>query len=209
MEILNRFIVIEGLDGSGTTTQAALITERLELMQLRATATFEPTDSVIGKLIRDVLSGRVRVTEGALALLYAADRDNHIYNPETGILSLLNHNDVVISDRYLFSSLVYQGLQIPEHHVEAYNSFFPLPEILVYIDTPADECIRRIHSRGGDKEIFEVESFQRQVYARYDDVLANLPGEVQQLRIDGTQTADKIADEIMEGLSQIMNIASP
>lgn len=209
MEILNGFIVIEGLDGSGTTTQAALLTQRLGGLQLRVAATFEPTDSIIGKLIRDVLSGRVRVTDGALALLYAADRDNHIHNPEDGILRMLKDNDVVISDRYLFSSLVYQGLQIPEHHVESYNSFFPLPEILVYIDTPVEECIRRIHSRGGDKEIFEVESFQKQVYARYNDVLANLPGEVQQLRIDGTQTAAGIADEIMEGLAQIMNIASP
>jgi dTMP kinase len=209
MEILNRFIVIEGLDGSGTTTQTALLKDHLEKLRLRAAATFEPTDSVIGKLIRDVLSGRIQVTDGALALLYAADRDNHIYNQTDGLLSLLEENDVVISDRYLFSSLVYQGLQIPQSRVEAYNSFFPLPEILVYIDTPAEECLRRLHNRGAEKEIFEVESFQRQVYARYNDVLASLPGEVLKLRIDGTQTAVEIADEIMEGLAQIMNIASP
>jgi dTMP kinase len=209
MDILERFIVIEGPDGSGTTTQTAMLHKSISDRGLKAASTFEPTDAVIGRLIRAILAREQKVTDGALALLYAADRDDHLFNEEHGIIRQLEENDIVISDRYLFSSLVYQGIQIPYQQVEAYNSFFPLPEILIYIDTPVDECIRRIRSRGGVEDIFEVEAFQHQVYQRYDDLIASLPIEVQQIRVDGTQSAEQIQEEILEGLSQIMNIASP
>lgn len=124
---LQGFIVFEGLDGAGTTTQARRIVDWINATGTPAEFTWEPTDMPTGRLIRDVLSDAGPVEPWTLALLFAADRHEHVYRPNSGILARLSRGIRVVSDRYLFSSLAYQGAYAQATAVEALNSGFPLP----------------------------------------------------------------------------------
>ena len=85
-KILDRFIVIEGLDGAGATTQMRAVTEAFDQANVHCHATFEPTSSPLGTLVRSILRKEIVTTSLALALLFAADREDHLYNPINGIV---------------------------------------------------------------------------------------------------------------------------
>ncbi|MGM0431565.1 MAG: dTMP kinase [Spirochaetota bacterium] len=201
MDILKHFIVFEGLDGSGTTTQAKLLYDSLRAQETEAVLTCEPTDSPVGKLIRDVLAKRIEITPGSLALLYAADRDNHLYRKPDGVVNQLSEGKVVISDRYILSSIAYQSVQSPLDQVTAYNAYFPYPEIIVYIDTPVEECLRRIQERNGVQELFEHKEFLERVRWGYEQSLTRLPHGVQFFRVDGTRSPQQLHKEISQAVS--------
>ncbi|MEW5814514.1 MAG: dTMP kinase, partial [Spirochaetota bacterium] len=97
--ILKGFIVFEGLDGSGTTTQVRLLSEKLTEKGIPVWTTCEPTDRFIGKNIRKVLRGEEKIEPPALALLFAADRYDHIYNPSDGIITHIDKAEWVLCDR--------------------------------------------------------------------------------------------------------------
>ncbi|MFW5768677.1 MAG: dTMP kinase, partial [Spirochaetota bacterium] len=124
--ILPRFIVLEGLDGSGTTTQAGLLKEKFDAAGLTGWITCEPSDGFIGKSIRKVLKKEVSLDPRSLALLFAADRNEHLYG-EKGIVDRLTRVDYVVSDRYVFSSLAYQSGYSGFEYVARINAPFPLP----------------------------------------------------------------------------------
>ncbi len=196
MEILENFIVFEGLDGAGTTTQARLLSEAMQKRSLSTHLTCEPTDHEIGKLIRRVLSGETKITRKALAMLYAADRDDHIFGKD-GIKAQLVDNDYVISDRYLFSSEAYQSIDTPFEEVAELNKRFPMPQYLIYIDTPVDHCMKRIESSRNSKDIFEHTQFQLSVYENYNTALSNLCDGIKLIRIDGTLSIEEIHMQIL------------
>ena len=104
-----RFFVIEGLDGAGTTTQVHLLHRRLRACRT-VHLTREPSDGPAGLQIRLVLENRVKVDPAVLAALFAADRMDHLYHEEGGILARLARGSDVITDRYYLSSLAYQGM---------------------------------------------------------------------------------------------------
>ena len=146
--ILPGFVVFEGLDGAGTTTQAHRLVTCLRSRGVAAEFTCEPTDYLTGRTIRALLTGPERATPWTLAMLFAADRHEHLERPESGILARLATGATVISDRYLFSSIAYQGAFCDGAAVERLNGAFPLPEHLVFVDTPQDEASRRLAHRG-------------------------------------------------------------
>ena len=111
MSILKSFIVFEGLDGAGTTTQIKNLARYYEFNKRPYYITNEPTSNPIGTLIRDVLQKKVSTTPEALALLYAADRHDHLYNPAYGIERMTEEGRVVMTDRYFYSSIAYQSVQ--------------------------------------------------------------------------------------------------
>ncbi len=141
-DILDRFVVFEGLDGAGTSTQLEMLRDALQQRGTPCFATCEPTDGAIGKLIRAVLRGELEVSGCTLALLFAADRSEHLYGSD-GVLAALRTGGSVACDRYLFSSLVYQSTDCSGEYVAAVNARFPLPRWLIFIDTPPEECQRR------------------------------------------------------------------
>src|SRR6185437_14469754 len=106
-----RFVVLEGIDGAGTTTHVGLLAERLRSERIPVRATREPSDGPVGVLVRQILTGRVVIPGGrapgwqTMALLFAADRMDHV---ESGIAPFLAEGGVVLSDRYDASSLAYQ-----------------------------------------------------------------------------------------------------
>ncbi len=109
-EILKNFIVLEGLDGSGTTTQMNNLGEKYHKNGISHQLTMEPTDNHVGKLIRQVLEKEIEVEPETLAVLFSADRYEHIFGRK-GIKELTENNTWIICDRYLFSSIAYQSLK--------------------------------------------------------------------------------------------------
>jgi dTMP kinase len=164
--VLERFIVLEGLDGAGTTTQLRMAAERLAVDGRPHFCTSEPTGHPLGLLIREVLTRRRSVHPTTLALLFAADRAEHLLAPGAGILKRLERGELVISDRYLFSSLAYQSLDCDFEYVRALNAAFPLPRDVVFLDTPVRESQRRLTSRGGP-ELFDGADIQDRILENY------------------------------------------
>lgn len=191
-EILKGFWVLEGLDGAGTTTQLKNLEAYMQGKGLPVFRTAEPTIYETGRFIRRVLSGEVKVPQSTIAYLFAADRDNHINNPEYGIISHLNKGEVVISDRYFFSSFAYQSIGFDPDAVMMLNSRFPYPELVLYVDTPVEDCISRIDSRGSDKEIYEKQDYQTKVRENYEKFFSNLPEGCRLIRVDGTLSREEI-----------------
>ena len=164
--VLDRFIVLEGLDGAGTTTQLKLAAEKLTAEGRPHFCTSEPTDHALGLLIREVLTHRRSVHPTTLALLFAADRAEHLLAAGGGILQRLERGELVISDRYLFSSLAYQSLDCDFEYVRALNGDFPLPRDVVFLDTPVRESQRRLGGRGG-QELFDGADIQDRILDNY------------------------------------------
>ncbi|MBR6234321.1 MAG: dTMP kinase [Spirochaetales bacterium] len=191
-EILRNFWVLEGLDGAGTTTQLKNLEAYMMDKGLPVFRTAEPTIYETGKFIRRVLSGEVKVPQSTVAYLFAADRDNHLNNPEYGIKAHLAKGETVISDRYFFSSFAYQSIGFDPDAVMMLNSRFPYPELVLYVDTPVEDCISRIDSRGTDKEIYEKLDYQRLVHENYESFFKRLPEGCHLIRVDGTLTREEI-----------------
>ncbi|HBA96917.1 MAG TPA: dTMP kinase, partial [Lachnospiraceae bacterium] len=116
------FIVFEGIDGSGKTTQIDLLKKHIEENGFICYKTKEPTDGPVGSLLRQCLAGSVQTDEMTLAALFAADRLDHILNNQNGLLKKLDEGISVISDRYILSTYAYQSVRVPLDWVMALNS---------------------------------------------------------------------------------------
>jgi len=196
-KILNNFFVIEGLDGAGTTTQLKLLDEVLLSREIPHYCTFEPTDFEIGRLLRDILHKKKHANRDTIALLFAADRNEHIYRKEDGILEHLAKKELVICDRYLFSSLAYQSVDCGFNFVYTLNSRFPLPEYLIYIDTPVMISQERLNSRPGN-ELFDIKVFQEKVLKNYIDIFKLFSESGMNIvTVDGNQPIEAIHSSIM------------
>ncbi len=194
--ILRSFIVLEGLDGSGTTTQLELLSRRLSRKGRKHTATWEPTDGPIGKLLRSILARDVKAHPSTVAMLYAADRNEHVNARETGILARTSMGELVVCDRYLFSSLAYQSIDSGFDFVYGLNSAFPLPQCLFFVDTPVDVCQRRL-SRRGKAELFDGVAFQSRVRENYLAVIDRFRASGMGISvIDGDRPEQAIHEEI-------------
>jgi dTMP kinase len=174
MEILKNFAVFEGCDGSGTTTQLNILKDffqrnrdRLSLPPLYKT--FEPTNGSIGKLIRSALRKEINLTPKTIAMLFAADRNEHIYGLG-GIVDQCGRGKLVVSDRYVPSSLVYQGITCGEEFPARLNQDFPGPELLLFFDVNTETAQKRM-ARREHREIYEDQDFQTKVLDRYRTIL--------------------------------------
>ncbi len=162
------FIALEGIDGSGKGTQAKLLCSWLRDKGYSCYLTAEPTDNNIGRLIRKYLK-EDNFDPRAIALLFAADRSLHIKD----ILSKLHSDNMVITERYFYSSLAYQGaLGINIDWLEEINSFAPEADIVFYLDIEPEEAIKRMTSLSSfrntrEKESYEKEEFLRRVRQNY------------------------------------------
>ena len=149
------FIVFEGIDGSGSSTQARILYEKILSSNMqKVSLTSEPTNGPIGQTIRSIMQGRIvtcitdEMDDRLLAYLFAADRHDHLYNSVNGIVEKLERNFTVISTRYYLSSLAYHvGNSIDYSFVYDLNKNFPLPDITFYIDCPVDVSIERLKKR--------------------------------------------------------------
>ena len=197
-----KFIAIEGIDGSGTTTLTRNLAGYCRKKKLACHSGFEPTDGEIGQLIRRVLAGKTILSMESLALLFAADRREHLYGPG-GIESVINQGDLYISDRYLFSSLAYQSLDSDWNWVNELNSSYPLPGLLIYLELPANQAMARLSARK-NHDIYENEEFQRRVSKAYEKSIEKLRHQdMRTLILDSRQSPESILKAAIDAVFPI------
>ena len=187
MQKRGAFIVIEGLDGSGKTTQARLLVQKLRSGH-NVVYTTEPSRGKIGSFIRECcLFEEKRLDSATEALLFAADRIEHIQNE---VVPALNKGLLVISDRYLYSSLAYQGSTgLSLEWIEAINKHALKPDLAVFIDVAPETVMQRLNRKKSVMETLETQRQVREVYLKFvanDDMV----------RIDG----DMLVAELSEAL---------
>lgn len=201
------FIVFEGIDGSGKTTQAESLKSYLIEVGDRAVMSSEPTEGVTGKLIRQALQDKNwlhqqgETFDAQMAYLFAADRHYHLFNELDGVYSLIKRDRThVIATRYYFSSLAYNSNNPQQYEfVSGLNQYFPNPDWVIYIDLPVSVSLERL-SQYDTLEVYETEQKLMQVRENYERMFTHYGGRL--LKIDGTDRIDAIHAQIVNALQQ-------
>jgi len=182
------FVVVEGIDGSGSTTHTKLLGKALRQRGLKVVETCEPSAGPIGALIRQVLQRRLFVADAAgprefawstMALLFAADRMDHL---DSTVVPALRDGAVVLSDRYDLSSLAYQSVTAPGGDkvvpwIRELNARALRPDLTVVIDVPVEVAEERRRARGGIEEMFEARDLQTRLCAVYGEAEKLVPND--------------------------------
>lgn len=199
----SKFIVFEGIDGAGKTTQIKLLRDKLAARGIECFITAEPTDMPSGKLIREALSGRVKTTTAEMADMFARDRVIHNKDEEKGIDSHLRRGVCVISDRYYYSSLAYQGSELGYETVAALNLDNPdirTPDICLFLDLSPEKSLERIGKRADTPtEIYENYDYLEKTRKMFFDVFDRLRARGEHIEIiDASGSAEEISDKIID-----------
>ena len=192
------FIVIEGLDGSGKTTQAKFLAKKLE-KTYKVVLTAEPSLGKIGSFIReDCLYEDKRLPTEAEALLFAADRIEHMHNE---VKPALEDGKIVICDRYIYSSLAYQGSAgLSLDWIKTINARALQPDFSIFIDVAPEKVIERLRRKKSVMETLEIQQRVREVYLKYVE-----KGEL--IRVDGDNSKDVVAEELYARVSTLLKSA--
>ena len=199
---VSEFVVFEGIDGSGTSTQIAALKKRLEGKKVFFTC--EPTDLETGKFLRKVLKGEVSVAAQTAAYLFAADRCEHVYG-KGGIAEHCAKKEACICDRYLFSSLAYQSIECGETLPAKLNEDFPLPQTVFYFRIDPEIALKRIQNRSV-VEIYEKLDFLQKTAVAYDKIFAAFDKKntgMNIIRIDASLDAAEIEKIIWSALQKL------
>ena len=195
------FIVLEGPDGAGISTQTALLQAGLVQHGMKAVATKEPTSGPIGSVIRQGLTHRLvyppnqTLGDDVMALLYAADRLDHLRADIVPRLDLGTH---VVCDRYRLSSYAYQGFTLGQEWVRAINKRSIAPDVTFFIDVPPAVSQARIKKRGNYVELYETDERLRPIYANYLQLVEQARAEGENIiTIDGKLSVDEVAAAIL------------
>lgn len=202
-----KFIVFEGLDGSGKSTQIRLLEEKLKACGRRTATTAEPTSSATGGLVRDALCGFTARTGAEIAALFMADRVAHNTNPVWGIARLLGEGRDVICDRYYYSSLAYQGTVTDPAWVQTINLDCPeirRPDLCVFLDVDYERCRSRMTADRAFLEIYENEASLRAVRERYFRVFEELRGRDNIVVIDAARSAEQVAEDVFAAVRALL-----
>ena len=203
----NLFIALEGIDGSGKSTQTKLLTEQLTSRGHKVYSTFEPTNNQIGKLIRDILKGNTSADYRIIAGLFVADRLDHLLNSAYGIVKKLDEGYTVIMDRYYFSSYAYQGAHMDIDWViqaNAMSASILRPDVNIFIDVAPEISMQRLHANRDNIELFETLDNLKLVRSKYMEAFEKLKGEEHIISVDGNRTPDLIAGDIWEKVASML-----
>jgi dTMP kinase len=195
-----RFVVLEGIDGSGTTTQVARLADRLRAARVPVRATREPSDGPVGTLVRQVLTGRIIVPGGrapgwaTMALLFAADRMDHV---ESEIEPFVSTGGVIVSDRYDASSLAYQSVSSGTEArdavewIRSLNRYVGRPDLTIVLDLQPEVAAERRLLRGEAAQLYEQNEVQRALSVFYRDLSKHMPND-RIVVIDGGGSIDEV-----------------
>ncbi len=202
------FIVFEGIDSSGKTTQAELLKKYFLTIKEQAVISPEPSNGIIGNLIRQALKKRIvfnkdqDLFDQQMAYLFAADRHDHLYNDVDGVFKLIQDNYHVISTRYYFSSLAYNCESIEQYNfIKKLNDRFPNPDLTIYLDIPIEVSLSRLQERSL-QEIYETKTKLTKVREQYQQIFTEYDGNA--LTIDGTQEQQQIHRQIVNRVQAIL-----
>ncbi len=203
-----RLIVLEGLDGAGTTTQVERLATVLRAEGHAVLTTREPSDGPVGVLIRQALTGRLVLPGGAgplaqetLALLYAADRTDHL---RARVLPALEAGQVVLSDRSVLSSLAYQGASLPMEWVETINSHAVPADLTLFVEVSIEVAARRRAARGGPEELFDAEEKQRRISRQYAAAIKLRGKREHVVRIDGDAPVEAVTEACLVRVRKLL-----
>jgi dTMP kinase len=184
------FICVEGLDGCGKTTQTKLLVRKLRKIGWDAVYTAEPSRGKIGQFIKKYcLHGEKRTFPIVEALLFAADRFEHV---EREVIPALNEGKIVVSDRYVYSSLAYQGATgLDLKWIEMINEHAIRPDLAIFVDVEPEAVIKRLKPKKSVMENLETQRKVREVYVKFVE-----KGKL--VRIDGNKSTKEVADDILK-----------
>lgn len=208
-----RFVVLEGIDGAGTTTQTARLVERLRgAGRPHVRSTREPSDGPIGALVRQILTGRVVIPAGrapgwqTMALLFAADRMDHV---ESEIEPCLAEGGIVVSDRYDASSLAYQSVtsgregEAAVAWIRELNRHALRPDLTIVIDLPSELAASRRETRGEAAQLYEQNEVQRALAVFYRDLAKHMPDD-RIVLVDGHGSVDDVHERVYAACAAIL-----
>lgn len=202
-----KFIVLEGIDGAGTTTQRDRLVSWLGLEGWLAFSTAEPSPLPVGQLIRSILNPASGPFDPeAMALLFAADRRDHLARR---VKPNLQAGAVVVSDRYVLSSLAYQvAAGVPRGFVRAANfdgNGILMPDLVLFIRVPAEVAAERRAARGGREEIYDALEMQKRVAQAYEDEVQDATRRGWSCRIiDGTKNPDEVEEDVRRAVKGLL-----
>jgi len=185
-------IVFEGIDGSGTTTQAEILANKLKKKGLDVFKTSEPTENKIGLLTREILQNKWQTSPSALQLLFCADRADHL---EKQINPALKKGKIVITDRYFYSTIAFGSLACSKKWLENICQIFPLADIIFYLKLDSQIALERIVKRG-EKELFEKKEFLEKVSLNFEKLFSNKQQKTKFFTLDAKVDTDFLADKV-------------
>ncbi len=210
MENRGKFIVFEGIDGSGKSTQMKLLAKKIEEKGIKTRLTLEPTYGLVGGTLHDILSGKIKADPKVTAALFVADRLDHLTNDGDGVLKSLDAGETVICDRYYFSSYAYQSTEVPSEWVVEANRLCAetlRPDVTIFIDISPRIAMERILANRDTVEIYETEEKLAKVRDAYFAAFEKMKDCENVKIINGEGTVDEIAEEIekyvLENIIQI------
>lgn len=196
-KLKGKFITFEGLDGSGLTTQAGLFVDWVHdksKWQIPVVLTKEPTDGPAGAQIRMGLDGRLQIDEETLALLFAADRMDHL---NRFIIPKLRDGIHVICDRYYLSSFAYQSLEVPFEWLKQINSRCIQPDLTIVLEVPPSICVTRMARERFGVARYEREPELTKVWDKYLEIVPKLREGGEHIEIiNGVHLVHEIQQEI-------------
>ena len=201
-----KLIVLEGIDGSGTTTQLDRLARHLEGLGRRVHVTREPSTGPVGRLLREILIGLHRLPDGTpadgltAALLFAADRRDHLRRE---IEPALAAGKDVLSDRYLLSSLVYQADEADAAWVASLARDIRPADLTLLLDLPVTIAAERRRAAGRPEERYDQDAVQERVAARYRDFLAQDPNGI---AIDASASIDEVTVLLTKAVDAFLDL---
>ncbi len=181
-------MVLDGIDGCGKSLHSRILHDELLAAGYRTFRTMEPSNGVIGRFIKHSFLQSRKTSPEIEALLFAADRFDHLHYE---ILPSLKNGSVVISDRYVHSSLAYQGAQgIDLDWIKKLNSFAIRPDLSIYLDVPPDVGLRR---KRGPPSVLEKFELQKKVREAFLELASS--GEM--IVIDANGSIDEVKHRIL------------
>ena len=213
MTVKGKFIVLEGIDGSGISTQTLLLQQWMHENEQSFRKTYftkEPTDGPVGNIIRLALAKRLKpLDERVMALLFAADRLDHLFcsgndQQKDGLLKLLDNGTNVVSDRYLLSSFAYQSIGVDLDWVREINKFSPMPDLTILLLVSAEKSAQRREKSRIHEELYEHKSCIANIRMQYEKIAQMLRSEGQNiLIIDAERERENIFIEIRQAVKNL------
>lgn len=202
-----KFIVFEGTDGAGKSTQVQLLCDRLKEEQIAFYNTFEPTYSPFGSLIRNILGKRIKTDEQTIAALFVADRLDHIQNDVNGMLHYINSGVHVIADRYYLSSYAYHSTHVDLDWVIAANSICAdllRPDLILFFDLLPEKSMERLQKGRKELDIFETKERLTLVRNNYLKAIEKVRAFENIRMLDADNSVQKIEEEVWNIVSKLV-----
>jgi len=193
MKNKGNFIAFEGLDGSGSSTQVELLVKNLRTAGYKAFATKEPTNNVVGGLIRGLLTHDWKTSPEGFQLLFAADRAHHLSRE---IIPAVEDGNIIISDRYFFSTFAFGSVDLPLNWLKSINSRFPLPDLTFFIKVKPSVCLDRIGKTRHHFEYFEEKTKLEKTFKTYQKLAKDPKNKI--ITVDGEKPIEEISKEIFD-----------